>query len=407
MKVLTWWAAPKIASKYDAIICDGAVRSGKTVFMSISFVVWAMKNFDKHSFAICGKTVTSCQRNVITPLLPILRGSGYNCSYVQTKNYVEIKQGGKTNIFYVFGGKDEGSASLIQGMTLAGVLLDEVALMPQSFALQALARCSVEKSKFWFNCNPENPNHWFYIEWIKKLDEKKAVYLHFTMDDNPSLSEEIKNRYKSLYSGVFYERFVLGRWVVAGGVVYPMFNKEFHLKPTVPRPYEKYYISCDYGTLNPFSIGLWGKSNDIWYRIKEYYHDGRKTKLQKTDEEYYNELEKLAGNLLISTVIVDPSAASFIACIKKHNKFRVSPAINDVINGIQNVATHLKKGDLLFNDCCKDTIKEFEVYSWDEKSTEDKPVKVNDHAMDDIRYFVNTVLDNKHTATVAKTYLGG
>lgn len=391
-----------MSSKFDALICDGAVRSGKTLCMSISFVVWAMQKFDRQAFAICGKTVTSCQRNVITALLPVLeQGAGMTCNYVRSKNYIEIKQGKRSNIFYVFGGRDESSASLIQGVTLAGLLLDEVALMPRSFVEQALARCSVENSKFWFNCNPESPNHWFYTEWIvpaKKrwLNEKRAIYLHFLMEDNPSLSDKIKQRYENLYSGVFYQRYIQGEWVVAEGLIYPMFNKEYHVVPSISRPYERYYISCDYGTVNPMSMGLWGRADGIWYRIKEYYHNGRETKQQKTDEEYYTALERLASDRLIASVIVDPSAASFIECIKRHGKFRVQKAQNDVLNGIQNVATHLKIGDMRFCECCKDCITEFGIYLWDSKSSEDKPIKENDHAMDDVRYFVNTVIDNKN-----------
>ena len=140
------------------------------------------------------------------------------------------------------------------------------------------------------------------------------------------------------------------------------------------------------------SMGLWGLANGKWYRIKEYYHSGRDTGRQKTDEEYYDALVELAGNKNISAVIVDPSAASFIACIKKHGKFRVKKADNDVLNGIQNVATQLKQGNIFINDCCKDCISEFEVYSWDSKAKEDKVIKEHDHAMDDVRYFVNTVI---------------
>lgn len=137
------------------------------------------------------------------------------------KKYDNHKKDGRENRFYIFGGKDEGSAALIQGMTLSGVMLDETALMPRSFCEQAIARCSVDNSRLWFNCNPENPAHWFYTEWIKKAVDKNCLYLHFTMDDNPSLSEEIKQRYKNLYSGSFYERFIEGKWVSCDGAVYP------------------------------------------------------------------------------------------------------------------------------------------------------------------------------------------
>ena len=316
-----WWAMPKYKT-CDAIICDGAVRSGKTFSMSLGFISWAMTCFNGGDFAICGKTVTSLKRNVINPLIKMLGGLGFLCTEKVSKNYFDISLKGRVNRFYLFGGKDEGSASLIQGITLSGVFLDETALMPRSFVEQALARCSVSGSKMWFNCNPENPYHWFYREWIKKADEKKALYVHFTMEDNPSLSEKVKERYKRLYSGTFYDRFVLGRWTASNGVIYSMFDKQRHVFSGEKRC-EKYIISCDYGTVNPSSFGLWGKQGDKWYRLKEYYYSSRSEGISRTDEEHYAALEKLADGLSIEKVIADPSAASFIECIRRHGKFTV------------------------------------------------------------------------------------
>ena len=187
---LKWWSSPKYKD-YDAIICDGAVRSGKTLSMSLGFIFWASSCFNGGAFAMCGKTITSLRRNVITPLLPLLREYGYIISEKVSGNYFDMTFFGNTNRVYLFGGKDESSAALIQGMTLSGVFFDEVALMPRSFVEQALARCSVNSSKMWFNCNPDNPSHWFYNEWIKQLKKKNALYLHFTMADNPSLSAKV------------------------------------------------------------------------------------------------------------------------------------------------------------------------------------------------------------------------
>ena len=386
---MNWWKNPKYAD-YDAIICDGAVRSGKTLSMSLGFIFWASAVSDGGAFAICGKTVTSLRRNVITPLIPILKEYGFNCIEKVSRNYIDITFIGRTNRFYLFGGKDESSASLIQGMTLSGVFLDEVALMPRSFVEQALARCSVNGSKMWFNCNPDNPSHWFYNEWIKKSKEKHALYVHFTMDDNPSLSQKLKNRYKRLYSGAFYERFVLGKWTASEGIVYPMFSRENHVYNEEVKC-ERFVISCDYGTVNPSSFGLWGLSENVWYRIKEYYYSSRKEGISRTDEEHYTALEKLAGNYNISRVIVDPSASSFIECIRRHGKFRVVKANNDVVTGIRHVSTALKQNKLRFHESCKDIIREFSLYRWNEKSGTDVPVKENDHAMDDVRYFVHKI----------------
>ena len=399
LQVLTWWANPVISVKYDAVIADGSIRSGKTMSMSLSFVLWAMNNFNECNFAICGKTVGSCRRNVITPLLQMIR-QRFKIKDKRSDNVIVIEKNGVQNSFYIFGGKDESSQDLIQGITLAGVLLDEVALMPQSFVNQATGRCSVNGAKFWFNCNPDTPYHWFYEEWLGKNDEKakdkKALHLHFTMEDNLTLSAETKERYQSMYSGTFYERYILGLWVAAEGLIYPMFDKKKHIVKTESRYYSQYYVSIDYGTLNPFSAGLWGKSGNIWYRIKEYYYDGRRKGCQKTDEEYYQELEKLTEGLHITSVVVDPSAASFITLIRRRGKYNVVPAANDVLDGIRYTSDCIQNGRILFNDCCENTFAEFVSYIWDtkhaEKTGEDKPVKEHDHAMDDIRYFCYTIL---------------
>lgn len=410
MLVMCWWCRGSAYADRDAIICDGAVRSGKTVCMSLSFVTWASACFDDTSFALSGKTIASLRRNVVAVLLPALGELGFTCTQKLSQNLIEISAFGHTNRFYLFGGKDEGSAALIQGMTLGGVLLDEVALMPRSFVEQAIARCSLDGSKLWFNCNPEHPMHWFHEEWIKKADEKNCLYLHFTMADNPSLTPSIISRYKKLYSGAFYERFVLGKWVAAHGCVYPMFNAERHVALPPAEP-EKYYISCDYGTVNPASFGLWGLCSGVWYRLREYYHSSRETGEQRTDEEHYRALCALAGDARITAVAVDPSAASFIECIRRHGRFRVIPAKNEVIDGIRRVSDALREGRLMFSPSCKDTLREFGLYRWDDSGGRDSVRKENDHAMDDIRYFVTTVLhggeDDGFYAVAAQRQVGG
>ena len=393
MRVLTWWL-PEAERRYDGIICDGAVRSGKTLCMSVSFITWAMVNFSDTGFAVCGRTIASVRRNITSPVLPLLRSLGFDVTEKLSRNLVEISAFGHRNTFYLFGGRDESSASLIQGITLGGVMLDEVALMPRSFAEQALARCSLEGAKFWFNCNPEHPMHWFHEEWIKKAKEKNILYIHFVMRDNPSLSPATLERYERLYTGVFRERFILGRWVAARGCVYPMFSREKHVKDP-PAECERYFISCDYGTVNPSSFGLWGLSCGRWYRIKEYYYDSRKTGERRTDGEHYEALCALAGEREIEAVIADPSAASFIECIRRHGRFRVIPAKNDVTDGIRRVQDALREEKILIGRECADTIREFGLYRWSEKAADDTVIKENDHAMDDIRYFVTEVVSKE------------
>ena len=395
-KAIGWWQDPQTRA-LDAVICDGAVRSGKTTALSLGFVLWATATFQERDFAFCGKTRTSLRRNLLQPLTSLLKAVGFRVSEQISRGYLEIGLGGRCNRFYCFGGKDESSASLIQGVTLAGVLFDEVALMPRSFVEQALARCSVPQSKFWFSCNPAQPSHWFYQEWIRKADEKHALYLHFTMRDNASLTPAIRRRYERLYTGVFHDRYVKGIWTAAEGLIYPMFSEKLHVAAP-PDHAERYVISCDYGTINPTSLGLWGLHGGRWYRIRECYYDARKTGLPRTDEEHYAALERLAGDCPIEQVIVDPSAASFIACIRRHGRFTVVPAKNDVLSGIRRVADAVRSGEIRMSPGCTDTLREFTLYAWDDKAGKDAPLKENDHAMDDIRYFVSTVIDKEPEA---------
>ncbi|MBP0990265.1 MAG: PBSX family phage terminase large subunit [Oscillospiraceae bacterium] len=396
LKLLSWWAVPEISAKYRCIICDGAVRSGKTLVMSLSFMLWAMNSFKNQSFAICSKTIKNAERNIVEPLLCINSlkkryGVKYSSS---TETLTVTAPDGSSNIFYLFGGKDKTSFSYIQGITLAGVMLDETALMPKNFVDQAVARCSVSGSKIWFNCNPDSPEHWFFNDWILKAEEKKALLLHFLMSDNPSLSAETLENYEKLYSGVFYSRYILGEWTRAEGLVYPMFKKSVNTLPEslLPSSGGKFYISIDYGTVNPCSMGLWLLIDGQAFRIDEFYHDSRRSGFQLTDDEYYERLVDLAGDRPISCVIIDPSAASFIARIRKSGKFKVRGASNDVLNGIRLVSALLSSGRIVIGENCKDCIREFSAYSWSDDLSGDTVIKEFDHAMDDLRYFVYSVM---------------
>lgn len=380
----------------DGIIADGSIRSGKTVSMSLSFVMWAMETFKEQNFAMCGKTIGSFRRNVLAVLKLMLASRGYVVKDHRADNFVEVSFGGSTNYFYIFGGKDERSQDLIQGITLAGVLFDEVALMPESFVNQATGRCSVAGSKFWFNCNPDGPYHWFKTGWIDRAKEKGLLYLHFTMDDNLSLTEHIKQRYAGLYSGVFFQRYIQGLWVVAEGIIYDMFTHDAHVVDNfAPAINTKYYVSCDYGTQNATVFLLWQNSTDgKWCCVDEYYYSGRDESTQKTDEEYVDDLVKFIGGKTIESIVVDPSAASFIAALRKRG-FKIRKAKNDVLDGIRFTGSLLNLRKLLFLPKCENTIKEFGSYVWDAKACErgeDKPIKQFDHAMDATRYFAYTII---------------
>ena len=394
-RAMTWWVPGSADAGMEAIVCDGAVRSGKTLAMGLGFFLWAFSSFNGQRFGICGKTISSLRRNVLAEILPRLEGMGAKWKERRTENLVTVQFWGRENSFYIFGGRDESSASLIQGITFAGILLDEVALMPQSFVDQACARCSVAGSRLWFNCNPAGPNHWFYRSWIQQAEQRKCLRLHFTMEDNPSLTPQIRQRYQRLYTGVFYRRFILGQWAQAEGRVYDFFEPE--MAREVPAgPWEKWYVSCDYGTVNPTSMGLWGLCGGVWYRVKEFYFSSREQQRQMTDEEYAQALEKLADGRHVTAVIVDPSAASFMEVLRRRG-WRVKKAVNDVLAGIRLTSDALKAGKIVICRGCDDCIREMDEYVWDLSSqAKDRVKKEHDHAMDDMRYFVSTVLGEKN-----------
>ena len=389
---MTWWNRPKLKER-EGIICDGAIRSGKTLSMVTGFFLWSMTCFDGCCFGLCGRTIGALRRNIIGNL-PAWLGDVVQIRENRSENKLVVTdRAGRCNTYYLFGGQDESAYKVIQGITLAGVLLDEVALMPRSFVEQACARCSVAGSKLWFNCNPEGPEHWLYKEWIQKARQKNLLHLHFTMADNPGLDPAIRARYEAMYTGVFYRRYILGQWCMAEGLVYE-FEPQRHITKDIPQN-GRYYISVDYGTRNPFSAGLWCVSDGRAVRIREFYHSGRDSGKMLTDEEYYRELERLAGSLPVEFVVVDPSAASFIATIRAHRRFSVRKARNEVLSGIRLVGSLLREGYLQFAPCCKDAIREFSLYRWEEDGQIDRVQKENDHAMDDIRYFCATVLGRK------------
>ena len=398
--VLTWWMPGNRNAHFDAIVCDGAVRSGKTLAMGLSFFLWAMTCFDGKKFGVCGKTIASLKRNVLSEILPRLEEFGAVWKEKRTENLVTVTFRGRRNQFYIFGGRDESSASLIQGITFAGVLLDEVALMPQSFVEQACARCSVSGSRLWFNCNPAGPSHWFYKMWILEAQKRNCLRLHFTMEDNPSLTEAIRERYRRLYTGVFYRRFILGQWAQAEGRVYDFFEPDMVGK--VPQgKFDQWYVSCDYGTVNPTSMGLWGRCGGVWYRVKEFYFSSRQQMRQMTDEEYAAALQDLVGQRHVTAVIVDPSAASFIEVLRRRG-WNVRKAENDVLSGIRLTADCLKDGRIVICEGCADCLREMDEYVWDLGSgTKDRVRKEHDHAMDDMRYFVSTVIGKQQSTFVA------
>ena len=365
----------------------GATRSGKTYLdfrWIIPIRIRERIGLDGLS-VILGVTKSTIERNVLEPMRNIygddLVGS------ISSDNTVWLF-GEKC---YCLGAEKVSQVSKIRGASIKYCYGDEVADWSEEVFALLKSRLDKEYSCFDGTFNPQCPGHW-----LKKfLDSDADIFSQtYTIDDNPFLPDSFKENLKKEYAGtVFYDRYILGKWVLAEGLIYPMFGQD-NITDEIPESGE-YYISCDYGTLNPFSAGLWCVTDKKAVRIREYYYSGREKQSSKTDEEYYTELEKLAGELPIESVIVDPSAASFIETIRRHGRFSVRKAKNDVLDGIRLTSTLLKNGVIQICSNCKDAIREFGLYRWDEESTEDKPKKENDHAMDEIRYFCSTVIRSR------------
>ena len=406
--ILTWWTENSPYKDYDGIIADGSIRAGKTLSMTLSFVFWAMKNYSGQQFGMSGKAVGAFNRNITFWLIGALKLRGYKVQYNASDHYIYVKIKNKEtnqiheNWFYIFGGTDERSYQFIQGMTAAGWFFDEAALQPESFVNQAIGRCSVDGAKIWFNCNPDKPLHWFKKDFIDNASEKNLIHVHFLMEDNPSLSKKVIDRYKSMYSGVFYLRYILGQWALAEGIIYDMItDANYYTEPLGKKKWQgTRYISIDYGTINPVSVHNYYDCWDVAYCDDEYYYDSKKHGKQKTDEEIADDIESFIARepQAVERIIIDPSAASLKATLRNRG-WLIKDADNEVLAGIRITASAFQQKKLLINkNNCPNMIEELGSYIWDEKSSDrgvEKPVKENDHACDDLRYFVKTIMGKR------------
>lgn len=410
--VLSWWMPDSPFNDMDGIIADGSIRSGKTMSMSLSFLMWAMHDFNGQNFAICGKSIGAVRRNVVNDLKRMSQSRGYNLTDRRGDNTLVVVKDGHTNTFYLFGAKDERSQDFIQGLTLAGVLFDEAAIMPESFVNQATGRCSVDGAKHWFNCNPAGSQlHWFKAKWINQYRKKKYLYLHFTMDDNLSLSERVKASYRNRYTGVFFMRYIEGRWVLAEGVIYSMFSDAKNLADDTvfTNDFKRNavrYIAVDYGTRNPcVFLDIYDNGYESIV-AREYYYDSRAEQQQKSDAQYADDLIAFVaeGGDPPKSVIIDPSAESFQVALRGSG-LKIRDADNSVADGIRTVASLFTLGRLKIHKSCTHTLAETSSYVWDEQAAErgeEKPKKENDHAMDALRYFAKTVIKERRLMADAR-----
>lgn len=387
-ELATWWSETEPDTcGCEGVIAEGAIRSGKTWAMCLGFLLWSQARFRGQCFIVAGKTIEALKRNVIGPMGRILGELGWPWSFNRAENRIEIG----ANTYYLFGANKESSQDALQGLTAAGCYADEVALFPESFVDQMVARCSVGGSKLWFNCNPSHPSHFFKVRFVDRADELNLLHLHFGMSDNPTLSPEVVARYERMYTGVFYDRYVRGLWTLAEGLVYPGYEAAVEAEPPAPGDVARWAVSLDYGTQNAFAALLWGFDGRAWHVCREYRYSGRDEGHQKTDADYVADMAAFVEGLPERPeFVVDPSATSFIAAMRRAG-FRVRKARNDVMDGIREVGTCMAQGRVRIAAGCAGLVKELGGYAWDPRADGDRPVKVEDHSCDALRYGVATL----------------
>lgn len=365
----------------------GAVRSGKS-FVDMAYTVPSrirqVSGKDGLNVLI-GVSRDTIERNILQPMREI-----YTDALIGTINSRNIARVCGEDV-YCLGAEKVSQVAKIQGSSIKYCYGDEIAKWNKEVFMMLLSRLDKPYSRFDGACNPENPSHW-----LKKFIDNPNIdtYIqHYEIFDNPFLPKEyIENLCKEYEGTVYYGRLIKGEWTLAEGLIYPMYMDAVENVPEGKA--EHYMLSIDYGTQNAFSCGLWGKYGNVWWRIDEYYYSGRNTGVQKTDEEYAQDLDSFIKGIPYGErikTIIDPSAASFIALLKKRGTYRVIKADNDVLDGIRETATCLKNGYIKISPVCKNWIKEVQGYVWDDTSDDDRPVKIDDHAMDDTRYMCKTM----------------
>lgn len=367
-------------------LLEGAVSSGKTWISLVLWAFWVASMPEDKRYLMCAKSLTTLKRNCLLLLQELVGESNFAFSTSSKEGLLFGRR------VLLEGASDARAESKIRGLTLQGAYCDELTQFPEDFFSMLLSRLRLPGAKLIATTNPDNPGHWLMQRYIKRAEKLDFLDVKFTIDDNTTLPPDYVENIKKEYTGVFYDRFIRGLWVAAEGLVYPMFDPGRHVFQE-PRLQGPAYISIDYGTANPFAMGLWvaGRSGEA-EMVKEYYFDSRKARRQKTDEEYYQDLEDFAGDYAVDRVIVDPSAASFIECVRRHGRYAVVKADNSVLDGIRLTGALLQAGKLRFHQSCTSTFEEFSAYLWDGESGEDKVIKERDHAMDMIRYFAQTIL---------------
>lgn len=388
-------------------LLEGSVSSGKTWISLVLWAFWTATMPRGALYLMCAKSLTTLKRNCLLLLQELVGDRNFHFS-------LPAKEGrlfGRRVLFE--GASDARAEGKIRGITLQGAYCDELTQFPRDFFAMLLSRLRMPGAKLIATTNPDSPGHWLKKDYIDRAGELDFLDVQFRLEDNDALPQDYVRAIKKEYSGVFYDRFILGRWVLAEGLVYPMYEQALGEPPEGKAP-DDYRLSIDYGTMNAFAALLWERHGGTWYATREYYYSGRDKGTPKTDEEYAAEIDRLAGGIMEARerdveagraeclkklrVVIDPSAASFIATLRKRKKknfasqnwYSVIPANNDVLDGIRDTATAMNLGLVRISPKCANLVEELQGYVWDDKAGEDRPVKERDHACDSMRYFVYT-----------------
>jgi len=375
-------------------IWNGSVRSSKTVGANwrwMRFIGHCVKHSIPGDLLMFGKTERTIKRNILDPLAEFMGPNRFHYNKGEGEAFMWGRK------IHIAGANDERAEGKIRGGTYLAAYGDELTLIPESFFKMLLSRLSLKGAKLFGTTNPDSPYHWLKADYLDKEDELDLTSFHFTLDDNPWLDPTYIEELKKEYTGLWYKRFILGLWVMAAGAIYDMWSETNVLKLEMDKKM-KWIVGVDYGTSNPctFSLaGVWQEEGKTRvHTFKEYYHDGR-SRGQKTDEEYLRDLatflDGVPGKPFIYT---DPSAASFIVAGRKKG-FKMREANNEVLDGIRFVSSMVQDGRYTVDPSCKETIKGYQSYVWDEKAQkkgEDKPLKANDHTCDRDRYKIFTHL---------------
>lgn len=378
-------------------LLEGAIRSGKTV---ASIVAWLnhlriMRSAEGEPF-IFGRTRDAIDRNIFAPIrsVPLLRALAPPATTSYTSGAPTAKVLGQT--VHVLGASDRQAEEKLRGLTGKSAYGDELTVLPAPFFRQALGRLSVDGAKLFGSTNPDNPGHWLKTEYLDRAGELDLATWHFTIDDNPHLPPAYVASIKAEYTGLWYQRMILGRWVQAEGAIYESFDLARHVVDQLP-PIERVLCAgVDYGTTNPFAAVMLAITADGRLAItREYRHDPKAARRQLTDSEFSTALRAwlAADDQRPQWVAVDPSAESFHVQLHRDGVRGVVDADNAVADGIRLVASLLGTGRLIVHRSCAGLIAEIPGYVWDDKAAargEDKPVKVNDHSVDALRYAVRS-----------------